>query len=68
MAKRFSTISSKINDIQQSCFDGDTQTLWCLTFNRFLCDLISQLLNELFEIFRKINYYYQSYINIMILI
>ncbi|CAF0953179.1 unnamed protein product [Adineta steineri] len=47
IAKRFSTISSKINDIQQSCFDGDTQTLWCLTFNRFLCDLISATIERI---------------------
>ncbi|CAF4184993.1 unnamed protein product [Rotaria sp. Silwood2] len=47
MAKRFSAISSKIIYIQQSCFDGDTQTLWCLTFNRFLCDLISAVIKRI---------------------
>ncbi|CAF2979713.1 unnamed protein product [Rotaria sp. Silwood2] len=47
MAKRFSTISSKINDIQQSCFDGDTQTLWCLSFNRFLCDIIASVIERI---------------------
>ncbi|CAF1302863.1 unnamed protein product [Rotaria magnacalcarata] len=47
MAKRFSTISSKIDDIQQSCFDGDAQTLWCLTFNRFLCDFIFAVIERI---------------------
>ncbi|CAF4945180.1 unnamed protein product [Rotaria socialis] len=47
MAQRFSTISSKIDDIQQSCFDGDAQTLWCLTFNRFLCDFIFAVIERI---------------------
>jgi len=47
VGKRFTSISSKIDDIQQSCFDGDTQTLWCLSYNRFLCDLMSTLIDRL---------------------
>lgn len=47
MGKRFATISSKINDIQQSCFDGDAQTLWCLTYNRFLCDFVSTVIERI---------------------
>ncbi len=53
MAKRFTTISTRINDIQQSCFDGDTQTLWCLSFNRFICDLILTIIER---IIRNISY------------
>ncbi|CAF1415911.1 unnamed protein product [Didymodactylos carnosus] len=29
ISKRLNTIGSKINDIVQSCFDVDSQTLWC---------------------------------------
>ncbi|CAF1303213.1 unnamed protein product, partial [Adineta ricciae] len=48
MAKRFSTISSKINNIQQQfCSDKDTQTIWCLTFSRYLCDIIYAVIERI---------------------
>ena len=54
MAKRFSTISSKINNIQQQfCSDKDTQTIWCLTFNRYLCDIIYAVIER---IIRRVPY------------
>ncbi|CAF1474152.1 unnamed protein product [Didymodactylos carnosus] len=34
ISKRLNTIGSKINDIVQSCFDVDSQTLWCHILTR----------------------------------
>ncbi|CAF1508111.1 unnamed protein product, partial [Didymodactylos carnosus] len=47
ISKRLNTISLKINDIVQSCFDGDSQTLWCLSFNRFICDIVVTVIEKI---------------------